>query len=104
LRNKFNLLCIGIAQQQNGALVVDQDKFEEKPESAVRKPRALSAAASPFDDDHIATERQALRDLLDSLKEEPETLLEQTLNDTATRHNIGRFIGHTMVKPYEGEQ
>ncbi|HWK86654.1 MAG TPA: hypothetical protein VNQ34_04030 [Xanthobacteraceae bacterium] len=71
--------------------------------STVRRPGSLSAAASPRKKSFTA-EKQALKDLLASFKKEPETLLEETLRDPATRHNMGRFIGHAIVKPYEGEQ
>lgn len=67
------------------------------------KPRALSADANPSSDKHIAAEKQALRELLDSFQEQPETLLELTLRDPATRYSIGKVIGYTIVKPYEGE-
>lgn len=70
----------------------------------VHRPGTLSAAATPFDGNNVAAEREMLKALLASFKEEPETLLEQTLCDPATRHNMGRFIGHAIVKPYEGEQ
>ncbi len=69
----------------------------------MRKPRALSADASPSNDKHFAAEKQALRMLLNSFQEQPETLLERTLRDPATRHSIGKVIGYTIVKPYEGE-
>lgn len=85
-------------------LVLEQDKFEEELESAVREPRTLSATANSANQGLSAVEKQALRDLLDSFQEEPETLLERTLRDPATRHHIGKVIGYTIVKPYEGEQ
>ena len=84
--------------------MLDRKKCLKKLVSMVRKPGTLSAAASHFNRKSIAAEKQALKDLLASFKEEQETLLEQSLRDPATRHNMGRFIGHAIVKPYEGEQ
>jgi hypothetical protein len=54
--------------------------------------------------EEIATEKHALRALLDSFRAEPETLLEATINSPATRRTIGKFIGYTLVKPYSGER
>lgn len=85
-------------------LVLDQNKFEEELESAVREPRTLSASANSPPKGLSAVEKRALRELLDSFQEQPETLLERTLRDPATRHHIGKVIGYTIVKPYEGEQ
>jgi hypothetical protein len=85
-------------------VVLDRKKYIEERASTARKPGTLSAAANPFNRKNIEAEKRALRDLLASFKEEPETLLEQSLCDPATRHNMGRCIGHAIVKPYEGEQ
>jgi hypothetical protein len=49
-------------------------------------------------------ERSALRELLNSFDDEPERLLERTLHDPMIRKTIGKFIGHTFVKPYAGEK
>lgn len=84
--------------------MLDRKKYIEEMASTTRIPGTLSAAANPFNQNNIAAEKQALKALLTSFKEEPETLLEQSLRDPATRHNVGRFIGHAIVKPYEGEQ
>lgn len=85
-------------------LVLDQNKFEEELESAVREPRTLSASANSPPKELNAVEKRALRELLDSFQEQPETLLERTLRDPAARYHIGKVIGYTIVKPYEGEQ
>lgn len=84
--------------------MLDQDKFREELEREEPKPRLLSASMISSGDGHCDAEKQALRALLASFHEEPEMLLEQTLRDPATRHHIGKVIGHTIVKPYEGEQ
>ena len=82
---------------------MDQGKFEEELESAVREPRTLTASTNSTPKELSAGEVEALRALLESFQEQPETLLEQTLQDPATRHHIGKVIGYTIVKPYEGE-
>jgi len=50
--------------------------------------------------DELAAEKRALRVLLDSFHIEEEILLKETLDNAATRRHIGKFIGHTLVKPY----
>jgi hypothetical protein len=64
-----------------------------------------SSQLSEFDQrEEIAAEKRALRALLDSFRAEPEMLFEKTLNAPATRRTIGKFIGHSFVKPYSGER
>lgn len=62
----------------------------------MQKPCNLSALTGSS----LAAEQQALRALLASLDQQPEMLLERTLRDPKTQHNIGRFIGHAIAKLY----
>lgn len=108
--------------------MLDQDKCEAKSGNALRKSRILSVFAGPFflieciaaafssqagsgsRKETVANqkpgfrEKQALQVLLASFDRQPEMLLERTLRDPAIRRNIGRRIGHAIVKPCEGEQ
>ena len=54
--------------------------------------------------EEIAAEKRALRSLLESFRDEPETLFEETIDSPATRRAVGKFIGYTFVKPYSGER
>jgi hypothetical protein len=85
----------------------DQDKFETNitnMRSAAQKSFALSTSADSSCCKRITREQRALQTLLDSLGEQPETLLERTLRDPTTQHNVGRLIGYAIAKPYESGQ
>jgi hypothetical protein len=62
-----------------------------------------AAQVSDLDREELDAEKRALRELLDSFHTEPETLFEQTIESSATRRSIGKFIAYTFVKPAPGE-
>jgi hypothetical protein len=73
---------------------------EQKAENKLNASRSdLNGTRAIMDSDELAAEKRTLRVLLDSFHVEQETLLEETLDDVTTRRNIGKFIGHTFVKP-----
>lgn len=54
--------------------------------------------------EEIAAEKRALRELRDTFRAAPETLFEETIDSCSTRRTIGKFIGYRFVKPYSGER
>lgn len=60
--------------------------------------RKLNRMQATLSADERAAEQLALRELLDSFRDEQEMLLESTLDDNRVRQKIGRVIGDSLAR------